>query len=88
MNEKYGQASREISTGRLNMLPCVYRRPINQLISLVPSVSSKERGWFISRGASHLDAFSGYPDRTWLPSTYRWHDNWYTSGASTSVLSY
>ena len=42
----------------------------------------------ILRWASHLDAFSGYPDRTWLPSVYRWHDNWYTRGMSFSVLSY
>jgi hypothetical protein len=39
-------------------------------------------------GASRLDAFSGYPFRTWLPSTCRWRDNWYTRGSSTSVLSY
>jgi len=25
------------------------------------------QGELISRGVSHLDAFSGYPDRTWLP---------------------
>jgi len=25
------------------------------------------QGELISRGASHLDAFSGYPFRTWLP---------------------
>ncbi len=34
----------------------------------------------ILRWASHLDAFSGYPLRTWLPCVYRWHDNRYTSG--------
>ena len=42
----------------------------------------------ILRWASYLDAFSSYPLRTWLPSVYRWHDNWYTSGASLPVLSY
>ncbi len=31
-------------------------------------------GILILRWASHLDAFSGYPLRTWLPSVYRWHD--------------
>ncbi|GJT86178.1 hypothetical protein Tco_1067895 [Tanacetum coccineum] len=30
-------------------------------------------GW-----AYYLDAFSSYPLRTWLPSVYRGHDNWYT----------
>ncbi len=45
-------------------------------------------GTLILRWASHLDAFSGYPLRTWLPSVYRWHDNWYTRGAFLPVLSY
>ncbi|PHU02759.1 Photosystem II CP43 reaction center protein [Capsicum chinense] len=30
-------------------------------------------GW-----AYYLDTFSSYPLRTWLPSIYRGHDNWYT----------
>jgi hypothetical protein len=37
--------------------------------------------------ASRLDAFSGYPARTWLPSPAV-SDNWHTSGPSTPVLSY
>jgi hypothetical protein len=45
-------------------------------------------GELILRWASHLDAFSGYPLRTWLPCVYRWHDNRYTSGAYFPVLSY
>ena len=36
--QQYGQASRLISTGRLNMLPCVDLQPIDQVFSLVPSV--------------------------------------------------
>ncbi|MFS7939615.1 hypothetical protein Hanom_Chr05g00453891 [Helianthus anomalus] len=40
-------------------------------------------GW-----AYYLDAFSNYPLRTWLPSVYRGHDNWYTRGVSFPVLSY
>ncbi|PKI51671.1 hypothetical protein CRG98_027973 [Punica granatum] len=40
-------------------------------------------GW-----AYYLDAFSSYLLRTWLPSVYRGHDNWYTKGASFPVLSY
>ena len=34
--KKYGQASRMISTGRLNMLPCVHLRPIDEIIYLAP----------------------------------------------------
>ena len=37
---------------------------------------------------SRLDAFSGSPVRTWLPSDAGCRDNWHTSGASTPVLSY
>ena len=49
---------------------------------------SRNRRALILRWASYLDAFSSYPLRTWLPSVYRGHDNWYTRGASFPVLSY
>ncbi|KAH8931396.1 hypothetical protein BDL97_19G018600, partial [Sphagnum fallax] len=49
---------------------------------------SKNRRALILRWASYLDAFSSYPLRTWLPSVYRGHDNWYTRGASFPVLLY
>ena len=38
---EYGQASRKISTGRLNALPHLDRQPIDQIFSLVPSVYLK-----------------------------------------------
>lgn len=40
-------------------------------------------GW-----AWRLDAFSAYPDRTWLPSLCAWRHNWDTSGSFVRVLSY
>jgi hypothetical protein len=49
---------------------------------------SRNRRALILRWAYYLDAFSSYPLRTWLPSVYRGHDNWYTRGASFPVLSY
>nr|YP_010143586.1 ribosomal protein L23 [Oxytropis glabra]QQL04868.1 ribosomal protein L23 [Oxytropis glabra]UFA47136.1 ribosomal protein L23 [Oxytropis aciphylla] len=49
---------------------------------------SRNRRALILGWAYYLDAFSSYPLRTWLPSVYRWHDNWYTRGASFPVLSY
>jgi hypothetical protein len=61
---QYGQASRHISNGRLNMLPCLHRHPINQLVLLAPSVESSSMGHLILGWASRLDAFSGYPFRT------------------------
>ncbi|CAF1751008.1 unnamed protein product [Brassica rapa subsp. narinosa] len=49
---------------------------------------SRNRRALILGWAYYLDAFSSYPLRTWLPSVYRGHDNWYTRGASFPVLSY
>lgn len=49
---------------------------------------SRNRRALILGWAYDLDAFSSYPLRTWLPSVYRGHDNWYTRGASFPVLSY
>ena len=49
---------------------------------------SRNRRALILGWAYYLDAFSSYPLRTWLPSVYRGHENWYTRGASFPVLSY
>jgi hypothetical protein len=54
---------RAISTGLLNTLLCVHILPINQVVYLGP-YSLKEMGELILRGASRLDAFSGYPFQT------------------------
>ncbi len=61
-----GQAARLISTSKLSTLLCVHTWPINLVVfeeSLVKHVSML-KGYLISRGASRLDAFSGYPFRT------------------------
>ena len=47
-----------ISTGQLNMSPCLHLQPINLI------VYKDFQGMFISEEASRLDAFSGYPFRT------------------------
>jgi hypothetical protein len=57
---------RPISTGRLNTLPCVHLRPIYLVVSEGPY--SLRMGSLILGRASHLDAFSAYPFRTWLTS--------------------
>ena len=61
-----GQASRPISTGKLNTLLCVHSRPINLVVFEGPSVSqvALRKGDLILGWASRLDAFSGYPVRT------------------------
>ncbi|KAF8090063.1 hypothetical protein N665_0489s0004 [Sinapis alba] len=51
-------------------------------------ITSQNRRALILAWAYYLDAFSSYPLRTWLPSVYRGHDNWYTRGVSFLVLSY
>ena len=52
------QAYRTISTGQLNALLRLHLRPIDEVVYLGP------QGYLVSRGASRLDAFSGYPFRS------------------------
>src|SRR5438552_4867277 len=56
---------RPISTGRLNTLPCVHLRPINLVVCEGPYRVVPVGDLILGR-ASHLDAFSAYPCRTWL----------------------
>ena len=85
---QYGQASRPISTARLCASPRLHLRPIDLVFSQGASGGHFPRGSLISWRASRLDAFSGYPSRTWVPSAYPWQDNWHARGPSTPVLSY
>src|SRR5206468_10835556 len=59
---------RAISTGPLNGLLRLHVPPINVVVSH-GSYSLKGMGSLISRWASRLDAFSGYPIQTWLISS-------------------
>ena len=85
--EEFGQASRAISTARLNTLLCLHLRPINVVVYHGPSGG-------LRRGTPNLGA--GFPLRCFqrlsLPhiATLRcgWRHNRYTSGASNPVLSY
>ena len=52
-----------ISTAQLHRLPDFHMPPIEQVISL-RSYPVDPVGNLISRRASHLDAFSAYPNRT------------------------
>ena len=54
---------RPISTGLLRVSPLFQIRPIN-LVVYQGSYSFETMGELISRSASRLDAFSGYPIRT------------------------
>jgi len=76
-----------ISTAWLNPSRGVHLPPINQLVSLGPYPVDPV-GTLISRRASRLDAFSGYPCRTSATQRCPWRDNWYTGGPSVPVLSY
>ena len=51
------QAYRTISTGQLNALLHLHLRPIDVVVYHGP------QGYLVLRGASRLDAFSGYPFR-------------------------
>ena len=68
---------RPISTGPLNMSPCLHFRPINLVV--FKGSYFRRMGSLILEWASHLDAFSVYPFRTWLPSC--------AAGATTGALS-
>ena len=60
---KQPSSPRAISTGLLRTLLCFQIRPINLVVYQGP-YSLKGMGELISRSASRLDAFSGYPIRT------------------------
>ncbi len=64
--KNYGQASRAISTGQLHALQRFHPPPINLVVYEGPS-GAYAQGFLILGSASRLDAFSGYPIRTWLP---------------------
>ena len=84
---KSDQASRTISTGRLNASPRLHLRPINLVISEGPLAS-------LCWGKSHLGAsfalrcFQRLSHPDIATRQYRWHDNRYTRGPSDPVLSY
>src|SRR5262245_63691498 len=62
-----GGASRSaVSAAQLRRSPAVHPPPIEQVVYLRPYPDSAGGG-LISGRASHLDAFSAYPPRTWLP---------------------
>ncbi|CAN0026913.1 unnamed protein product, partial [Chrysoparadoxa australica] len=52
------QAYRAISTSQLNALLHLHLWPIDEVVYL------GSQGYLVLRGASRLDAFSGYPVRT------------------------
>ena len=52
------QAYRTISTGQLNALLHLHLRPIDVVVYY------GSQGYLVLRGASRLDAFSGYPVRS------------------------
>ena len=52
------QAYRAISTSQLNALQRLHLWPIDEVVYL------GSQGYLVSKGASRLDAFSGYPVRS------------------------
>ena len=77
------KAVRELGSERRETVRSISGVGVRALRGPFPSRRALILGW-----AYYLDAFSSYPLRTWLPSVYRWHDNWHTRGASFPVLSY
>jgi hypothetical protein len=82
-----GSRPRTIGTGQLNASRRLHPRPIHRVFFPGPYRLYTVGGLILGR-VSRLDAFSGYPSRTWLPSVCPWRDSWETRGASLPVLSY
>ncbi|KAK8984985.1 hypothetical protein V6N11_073135 [Hibiscus sabdariffa] len=59
-------------------IPAGTENPLPSRLCYQKLWGSRNRRSLILRWAYYLDAFSSYLLRTWLPSVYRWHDNWYT----------
>jgi hypothetical protein len=83
----YGQASRSISIGKLHALLHFHIQPINVVVFDKPLETLRSE-------RSHLGA--GFPLRCFQRLSFpniatrqcHWHDNRYTRGSSTPVLSY
>ena len=82
-----GQASRAISTARLNMLPCLHLRPIDVVVSDGPSGSLRS-GKIGLGGGFPLRCFQRFSCPDIATRRYPWRNSRYTSGRSVPVLSY
>jgi hypothetical protein len=85
---KNGQASRLISTGRLNMLPCLHLRPIDPVVFREPSDPPKRKGRPDLRVGLALRCFQRLSCRDVATRQCHWRDNRNTRGRSFPVLSY
>ncbi|KAI4996875.1 hypothetical protein ZWY2020_052217 [Hordeum vulgare] len=52
--------------------------PVTVSAMIPEALGKSEERTFILGRAYYLYAFSSYPLRTWLPSVYHRHNNWYT----------
>ena len=77
---------RAISTGRLNTLLCLHRRPINEVVFLGPYSIKDGRSYL--RGSFTLRCLQRLSRPDIATQLCRWHDNWCTRGLSIPVLSY
>ena len=82
-----GQASRRISTGRLNALPRLHLPPIDPVVFRAPSGSLRS-GRTRLRGGLALRCLQRLSFRDIATRRCRWRDNRNTRGRSLPVLSY
>ena len=82
-----GQASRRISTGRLNGSPRFHLRPIEVVVFNLPSGGLRP-GRSCLGGGLALRCFQRLSVPHIATQRCRWRDNWNTRGASFPVLSY
>ena len=77
---------RAISTGRLNTLLRLHRRPINHVVYMDPYSIKDGRSYL--RGSFTLRCLQRLSRPDIATQLCRWHDNWCTRGQSIPVLSY
>ena len=87
--KNYGQASRPISTSKLNSLPNLHIWPINLVVYQGPLVPDSRREGISNLGVGFpLRCFQRLSNPNIATQLCRWRDNWYTRGSSIPVLSY
>ena len=83
----YGQASRPISTGKLNPFLGLHLRPINLVVFEGPLGDLRHGRPYLEVGFP-LRCFQRLSRPNIAIQPCPWRDNWYTRGSSVPVLSY
>ncbi len=87
-DKNLGKGIRLISTARLNSSRSLYLQPINVVIFYESYLRPKSEGKPNLEVSFALRCFQRLSQPHVATQRCHWHDNWYTRGAFTPVLSY